>query len=145
MIDKNEIVLFRTQGNLMLARVEGELTELASKNKFIKLLAPRVVCISGDPQNGMQMTLVPYGVMSSKTFLNDKAGNDAYYTMFNSDMIEAEIPKEFLSQQIINAYVGTLTTQEVPTLTKENIPELKDIDMSSLEKSIKAQKEENKK
>lgn len=135
--DKSKIVLFRTQGNLMMAMVEdGDLLGLASKNKFIKLMAPRVIVVSGNPGEQMQLTLVPFGVMSSKTFLNEKATNNQYYTLFNSDMIEAEIPKEFLSNTIINHYVGTLITQEVPTLTKEDIPGLKDVDMSNFKDSI---------
>jgi len=137
MLDKEQVVLFRTQGNLMLCTIEDDLMILAKKDKFIKLLAPRVCVISGDPQAGMQLTLVPYGVMSSKTFLNDNATNENYYVMFNSEMIEAEIPKEFLSNQIINAYIGTLTTAEVPTLSKENIPELKNVDMGDLVNSVK--------
>ena len=141
MIKKENIVLFRTQGNLMLAMVEGSLTEEAEKKKFVKLQAPRVIVISGDPSSGMQMTLVPYGVMSSKTFLNDSVENNNYYTMFNSDMIEAEIPREFLSNQILNAYIGTLMPEEVPTLTSEDIPELKSVDFSSLIKDFDKKKE----
>ena len=136
MVDKKNIVLFRTQGNLMMATVEGELSELASKSKFIKLLAPRVIVVSGQPGEQMQLTLVPYGVMSSKTFLNEKASNDEYYTMFNSDMIEAEIPKEFLSNTIVNHYLATMLTKEVPTLSKQDIPDLQTIDMSKVRESI---------
>jgi len=140
MVDKEKIVLFRTQGNLLMAVIDGNLCELAEKNKFIKLKSPRVIVISGKPGEQMQLTLVPYGVMSSKTFLNEKASNDEYYTMFNSDMIEAEIPREFLSNTIINHYLATMLTQEVPTLSKQDIPDLGTIDMSKLKDSMKEEK-----
>lgn len=133
MEESDKIVMFRTQGNLMMAQVDGDLMGIAKKEKFIKLLAPRVVVISGQPGEQMKLTLVPFGVMSSTTFLNETASNNNYFVYFNSDMIEAEIPREFLSKTIINHYLATLLSAEVPTLSKQDIGNLADASEEEIE------------
>jgi len=123
-LEREKIVLFRTKSNLLIAMTEESIYDPdANEVKgFIKLYAPRVCVISPKPDGkGMDLTLVPYGVISKKTFLSDLIDNTNYKVFFNMDDIESIIPQEDIGTAIINLYISTLSSLIMPTVITDKI------------------------
>jgi hypothetical protein len=126
-IQREKIVMFRTKNNLMVAMTEDDIyaPENNKVKGFIDLYAPRVCVISPKPDGkGMDLTLVPYGIISKKTFLADLVDNTSYHVYFNARDIEAIIPTEDIGTGIINIYVSTMSSLVIPTVMNDKISQM---------------------
>ena len=122
-VDREKIVMFRVAQGLMIAMVEDE-KDLES-GRFIELHAPRSIVINQNPQSGaMQMTFVPYAIISTKTFLSEFIDNTNFKVMFNTDKIECIIPKNDISNTLCNNYLATLTSIIIPSALNGNISQI---------------------
>jgi hypothetical protein len=124
-IQKEKIVLFRTKANLIIAMTEEDIYNPINNKVmgFVDLYAPRVCVISPKPNGaGMELTLVPYGVISAKTFLADTVDNTSYHVFFSRNDIESIIPQEDIGIGIINMYISTLSSLVIPTAVNSKIP-----------------------
>lgn len=122
-VDKQKIVMFRDAKGLMIGMVENE-KDLES-GKFVEILAPRSIVISQNPQsNAMQMTFVPYAVISAKTFLSELVDNSNFKVRYNTTKIESIIPSEQINSTLCNNYLATLTSIVIPSAINNKLGNL---------------------